>query len=61
MCLPMNMPDATPGLRSAGFGPRRSDHGEQTIIPAIAQHLPPRARDSIVAQFIALCHVQPYH
>ena len=35
------------------------EHEERTIIPAIAEYLPPRTRESIVAQFAARRHVMP--
>ena len=35
------------------------EHEERTIIPAIAEYLPPRTRESIVAQFAARRHVRP--
>jgi iron-sulfur cluster repair protein YtfE (RIC family) len=35
------------------------EHEERTIIPAIAEYLPPRTRQSIVAQFAARRHVMP--
>lgn len=36
------------------------EHEERTIIPAIAEYLPPRTRESIVAQFAARRHVMPH-
>ncbi len=35
------------------------EHEERTIIPAIAEYLPPRTRESIVAQFAARRHAKP--
>ena len=35
------------------------EHEERTLIPAVAQHLPPRTRASIVAQFAARRNARP--